>query len=881
MTSVDIAAALLRTTLATSAAALVAWALLTALRVNSPRIHRIAWLLVIAQGWLFFSLTIEIETLTPPTIAPPTVSRDAPAERAALWSPEPFTTSVSPSNNAPQSPKVPDTLSLPNITIASWLLGALALTAISLRRYLQVLRTLPLGSPPDDSAWQAEWHAARATAKLRRRQVVDLRITTSLGPLLHWAPWAYLILVPRTFWTTLAAPQRQAILRHELAHLCRGDLWKSLAIRVLALPQWFNPLAWLAIRRFDEAAEWACDDAAAATAASRLTFANSLLHAAEYAATPCPGSAPAARGVLTRRIHRLVSPRFKEESKMKLLALPLLLLLLTAFQSLRIERVVAAEKDEVKPQTQPQPEWLTTLFSIDVPVAKRLKDAEKWNSQLKQYAEIYRDFEIAARSDYVIEPPDVLLFSFAAKLKVSADTKGVYFVDKERLQADGGFIALQSKPRRTLVAMDGQIKITNADSVYVAGKTIDEAREAIAKKLRRDDCEIDVSLTIAQHNSKVYYIVKSDCVGGDEVTRMPAPFPIDGKETVGVALAREFGAAESSIPIDELKSARITLRRPAPNGVGKERIYAIEWDGARSAPTPLTDFPLLPGDRLFVELSMAGGVEQENLPTTKFPTPPPIPTSPYFRYGISEDASPNVAPAAVNDHYRLRPYDTIKLRATRPHRPAHALTWGDIEGEFTVDYRGEIDLSHKLGIVAVADLSADEARAAIERQLRKELPDCEVQLSLVTLAAEKYVISIQRADGTEIAAGALQPKDLSEEEFFRFQSFVGELVPIQEVQLERTGPQGNVESIKLSTVWDAVQLPLMPANEHHVRLGDRLIITVADDWQPRIYPPWLVHCDVEGEREQVRYRIVPGWSPVFNTQFDHPEIQRPAVSISY
>jgi beta-lactamase regulating signal transducer with metallopeptidase domain len=32
--------------------------------------------------------------------------------------------------------------------------------------------------------------------------------------------------------------------------------------RVLALPQWFNPFAWWAVRNFDEGAEWACDEAA-------------------------------------------------------------------------------------------------------------------------------------------------------------------------------------------------------------------------------------------------------------------------------------------------------------------------------------------------------------------------------------------------------------------------------------------------------------------------------------------------------------------------------------------------------------------------------------------------------------------------------------------
>ena len=281
MTPADTAAALLRTTLATSAAALAAWALLTWLRVDAPRIHRVAWLLVLAQGWLFFPLTIEIETSLPPATTKraaglvPAVVHEAATlefENEAEWGRGPFATSDSPLVEAPPSQKVPDLFSL---AIVAWLLGAITILAIAMYRYWQVLRTLPLGSPPDEPTWQAEWQTARAAAKLRRRQAVDLRITANLGPLLHWAPWSYLILVPRELWAALASPERQAILRHELAHLRRYDLWKSLAIRALALPQWFNPLVWLAIRRFDEAAEWACDDAAAATVDSRLTFAES------------------------------------------------------------------------------------------------------------------------------------------------------------------------------------------------------------------------------------------------------------------------------------------------------------------------------------------------------------------------------------------------------------------------------------------------------------------------------------------------------------------------------------------------------------------------------------------------------------------------------
>jgi hypothetical protein len=96
-------------------------------------------------------------------------------------------------------------------------------------------------------------------------------------------------------WSAISGDGRESILRHELAHLRRRDLQKSVLVRIAALPQWFNPLVRLAVRRFDEAGEWACDEAAAKCRSfapratdhlaerddytcARLAFANVLLY---------------------------------------------------------------------------------------------------------------------------------------------------------------------------------------------------------------------------------------------------------------------------------------------------------------------------------------------------------------------------------------------------------------------------------------------------------------------------------------------------------------------------------------------------------------------------------------------------------------------------
>jgi polysaccharide export outer membrane protein len=659
-----------------------------------------------------------------------------------------------------------------------------------------------------------------------------------------------------------------------------------------------------------------------------------------------------------------VCPRFKEESKMKLLLVPMLLVLAAVAQVVRIQRVVAEE-----PQQPPASRSWSLTEEFSIPLAERLEKTKRRHAQLIAERQLHLDaakssnlpaaqavshsgpplsqeqidfdrltkeFENFACMAYVIEPPDILsiesdklvpkashcLETFdELQIRVSGALPEQSIDDVYTVDADGavnlgltyGRIAVvgqtskeaedairaqlskiltdfdvtvsllasssaQAITGQHLVAMDGRVNLGVYGSVYVAGMTRKEARAAIELKLteRLDDPKVLVD--VLAYNSKVYYVITKGARLGDDVTRMSIPFPVDGKENVAKALARDYGDADRKLTLSELASASLRLLRPAPNG-GEERIYPIVWDPSAQAPTPLTNHGILPGDRIFVELTPAATEKRENELHSAY-GPPPAEIDPPQAIGNYYD---QVRPL-LEKPYCLQPYDTVKLRVARPHRPAHALTWGDLEGEFTVNHHGEIEFAHatKGVAVAVAGMTVSEARDAIEQQLRKESPGCELQLTLSTLAAEKYVISIQRADGTELAVGALRPDYLSKSGFLEwsyFRSFIAELTPIGEVKLERASPQGGVESIELSTVWEVIQSPQMPAIEHHIRAGDRLIITVADDWEPQVYPSWLEPL-VGGRPGQTRYRLGPGWSPAFNTQFDHPDVQRPATKYS-
>src|SRR5690606_28378239 len=67
------------------------------------------------------------------------------------------------------------------------------------------------------------------------------------------------VAVPRDFFARYAPEERALAIDHELAHHRHGDLWANAAALLLLAGQWFNPLAWRAIRAFRFDQEAACD----------------------------------------------------------------------------------------------------------------------------------------------------------------------------------------------------------------------------------------------------------------------------------------------------------------------------------------------------------------------------------------------------------------------------------------------------------------------------------------------------------------------------------------------------------------------------------------------------------------------------------------------
>ncbi len=140
-----------------------------------------------------------------------------------------------------------------------------------------------------------------------------------------------------------------------------------------------------------------------------------------------------------------------------------------------------------------------------------------------------------------------------------------------------------------LVAMDGRVNLGTYGSVYVAGMTLEQAREAIELQLTEALDEPEVFVDVLAYNSKVYYIITQGAGLGDDVTRLP----ITGNETVIDAVAALGGFSQVS-------STKLWIARPAPNGVGCEQILPVNWNEISQGANTSTNYQLMPGDRLFI-----------------------------------------------------------------------------------------------------------------------------------------------------------------------------------------------------------------------------------------------------------------------------------------
>jgi beta-lactamase regulating signal transducer with metallopeptidase domain len=211
----------------------------------------------------------------------------APMPEAAAGTPQIGEIAFTP---APVAETVAPTTSLLEATLAQapliltcvWITGVVLWLGRSFYQQHQFLELIADDSEPAEPATVAE--TMRIAKQLGIKRVPDVRASLLCSGPLVTGLTKPVILLPMWFEEDYEAAERRDALVHELMHLKRRDLWAFQAARIVAATQWFNPLAYTALRAFRTDQEAACDaDVIKRAKLSPAAYGRTLVKAARLA----------------------------------------------------------------------------------------------------------------------------------------------------------------------------------------------------------------------------------------------------------------------------------------------------------------------------------------------------------------------------------------------------------------------------------------------------------------------------------------------------------------------------------------------------------------------------------------------------------------------
>ena len=252
---------------------------------------------------------VAIEPATIPEASPASPSHDDTTTQTPIDTPAPAPVI------APDTPARPAQAS--NDPVPGWrtalaaIFGLIALAGLlhiawrtlTVRLKLRALQTVNDGALRDSLDRLLQQRGVRRPVRLATSKS-ESAIEPAAGGILRWT-----IIIPPGIEQRLSPAEQHALLAHELAHLVRRDplwLWIGAAL-CTCLP--FQPLNFLAVRRWRQAAEELCDDWALAGGVRPLTLAHCLTRVAEWRLAPMPLglTSDVGKSRFARRIARLVT----------------------------------------------------------------------------------------------------------------------------------------------------------------------------------------------------------------------------------------------------------------------------------------------------------------------------------------------------------------------------------------------------------------------------------------------------------------------------------------------------------------------------------------------------------------------------------------------
>jgi polysaccharide export outer membrane protein len=151
--------------------------------------------------------------------------------------------------------------------------------------------------------------------------------------------------------------------------------------------------------------------------------------------------------------------------------------------------------------------------------------------------------------------------------------------------------AMQQIRGQHLVTPDGSVRLGLYGSVRIAGMTVNQARAEIEAHLRRYLQDPEISLDVAAYNSKIYYVIFDGGGAGQQIVRLP----VTGNDTVLDAIAQAGGLTAVS------STDQIWVARPAPADSPCDQVMPVDWCGITTRGRTATNYQLMPGDRIYVK----------------------------------------------------------------------------------------------------------------------------------------------------------------------------------------------------------------------------------------------------------------------------------------
>ncbi len=162
----------------------------------------------------------------------------------------------------------------------AWALGFLAVLAWLAAGRIRLRRIAGGSWPLTDVDWKMALEEESREAGVS--QTVRLLSSSVVSTPLTWGSRAPIILLPEDA-LDWAEAHRRVVLRHELAHVARGDALSQLFAGVVCAVYWFHPLAWLVERRLRGECERACDARVVSLGTPPAEYAAHLLEVARSA----------------------------------------------------------------------------------------------------------------------------------------------------------------------------------------------------------------------------------------------------------------------------------------------------------------------------------------------------------------------------------------------------------------------------------------------------------------------------------------------------------------------------------------------------------------------------------------------------------------------